>query len=230
MTTPKHDSGYKALFSEPRMVEDLLRGFVPGEWVKRLDFSTLEKANPQFVSQELLGRDDDLIWRVRLNDGQGWLYIYLLLEFQSTPDPWMPLRILVYIGLLWQDLIQQKAVKAGDKLPPVFPVVLYNGTDPWNVPVELEELVTHVEGLQAFRPRCRYLLLPELSSARNLVSALFRLEQSRTPEDVRLVVNHLVEWLSEPEQAGLRRVFVSWIRRHCCLHGWEGSLCLPCPN
>ena len=36
MTKAKHDQGYKALFSEPRMVEALLRGFVPGEWVDQL--------------------------------------------------------------------------------------------------------------------------------------------------------------------------------------------------
>jgi predicted transposase YdaD len=104
MSASRHDPSYKALFSEPRMVEDLLRGFVPGEWVHRLDFSTLEKANAQFVSEELLRREDDVIWRVRFTD-QGWLYVYLLLEFQSAPDPWMALRIMVYVGLLWQDLV-----------------------------------------------------------------------------------------------------------------------------
>ena len=40
-TMGEHDHSYKLLFSEPRMVEDLLRGFVPDEWVEELDFSTL---------------------------------------------------------------------------------------------------------------------------------------------------------------------------------------------
>ena len=137
MSAPRHDPSYKALFSEPRLVEDLLRGFVPGEWVGRLDFSTLEKANAQFVSEELLRREDDVIWRVRFAD-RSWLYVYLLLEFQSSPDPWMALRIMVYVGLLWQDLVKQKVVGAGEKLPPVVPVVLYNGETPWNASEELE--------------------------------------------------------------------------------------------
>src|SRR6185503_17132957 len=38
-----HDNGYKMLFSHPEMVADLLRGFVREDWVKELDFSTLEK-------------------------------------------------------------------------------------------------------------------------------------------------------------------------------------------
>ena len=40
-----HDHSYKLLFSHPRMVEDLLRGFVHEEWVERIDFSTLERVN-----------------------------------------------------------------------------------------------------------------------------------------------------------------------------------------
>jgi hypothetical protein len=35
------DQSYKQLFTFPRMIEDFLRGFVPGEWLKQLDFSTL---------------------------------------------------------------------------------------------------------------------------------------------------------------------------------------------
>jgi hypothetical protein len=219
MSDAKHDHGYKALFSEPKMVEDLLRGFVPGEWVERLDFSSLEKASGHFISEELLGREDDVIWRVRIREG-GWLYIYLLLEFQSSPDRWMALRIMVYVGLLWQDLIKQKKIGSGETLPPVVPVVLYNGEAPWTAPTELEELITHVEGLQAYRPKCRYLLLEEqklasdeLESMRNLAAALFRLEQSRTAQDIKVVLESLVEWLSEPEQASLRRAFLSWIRQ-----------------
>ena len=48
-----HDEGYKLLFSHPRMVEDLLLGFVQEEWVERLDFSTLERVSGNYVSDDL---------------------------------------------------------------------------------------------------------------------------------------------------------------------------------
>ena len=47
------------------MVEDLLRGFVKEDWVQELDFSTLEKVNASFVSDDLKDREDDVIWRMR---------------------------------------------------------------------------------------------------------------------------------------------------------------------
>lgn len=41
------------------------------------------------------------------NDG-AWLYLYLLLEFQSRSDRWLALRLMNYAGLLWQDLVRSK--------------------------------------------------------------------------------------------------------------------------
>ncbi|MEW6169645.1 MAG: Rpn family recombination-promoting nuclease/putative transposase [Pseudomonadota bacterium] len=45
-----------------------------------------------------------MVWRVRLTDGSP-LYIYLLLEFQSRSDPWMAVRLLAYVSLLYHGLI-----------------------------------------------------------------------------------------------------------------------------
>ncbi|MCX7672425.1 MAG: Rpn family recombination-promoting nuclease/putative transposase, partial [Thiobacillaceae bacterium] len=62
MPSAPHDSGYKLLFSYPRVVEDLLRGFVAEAWVERLDFASLERVNASFVADDLRAREDDVIW------------------------------------------------------------------------------------------------------------------------------------------------------------------------
>jgi predicted transposase YdaD len=77
-----HDNSYKLLFSHARMVEDLMRGFVREAWVEHLDFSTLEKINTSYVSDDLRDREDDIVWRVRWKN--QWLYVYLLLEFSVS--------------------------------------------------------------------------------------------------------------------------------------------------
>ncbi|MDR1463056.1 MAG: Rpn family recombination-promoting nuclease/putative transposase [Azoarcus sp.] len=121
---PDHDSDYKQLFSHPRMVQELLRDWVPGPWTDA-DFSTLEHVNGSYVSETQKQRHDDRGWRLRMKD--RWLWIYLILEFQSESDPWMALRMLVYVGLLAQDLSKRKEDLSEGKLPPILPLVLYNG-------------------------------------------------------------------------------------------------------
>jgi predicted transposase/invertase (TIGR01784 family) len=213
----EHDNGYKRLFSHPEMVADLIRGFVREDWVGSLDFSTLERVSGSYVTPELRGRESDVVWRVRWQRDR-WLYVYLLIEFQSTVDPFMALRMMVYLGLLYQDLIQQRMLASG-KLPPVLPLVLYNGRAPWGAARDLSELIETVPGgLEQYRPQLRYCLLDEvriadseLESLRNLAAALFRLEKSSGPKDIERVLTALIEWLREPDLAELRRSFTTWL-------------------
>jgi predicted transposase/invertase (TIGR01784 family) len=215
----QHDNSYKKLFSHAAMVEDLLRGFVHEAWVNELDFSTLEKVNGSYVTDDLRSRVDDIVWRVQW--GQDWLYVYLLLEFQSNNDPWMAVRIMTYLGLLYQDLISSSQLTDRKKLPPVLPVVLYNGDPAWTAATDIAELVEEVPGgLSRYQPRLRYLLLSEreyrdedLKPLQNLAAALFRLENSRSPQQLLTVVCTLLEWLSGSEQDSLRRAFTVWFSR-----------------
>jgi predicted transposase/invertase (TIGR01784 family) len=217
-----HDHSYKLLFSDPEMVRDLIRGYIREPWVEQLDFTSLDRVNDGYVSDDLREREDDIVWRIRWQgDGENWLYVYLLLEFQSRPDRFMALRVMTYLGLLYEDLRKANQLTPSGRLPPVLPVVLYNGRRRWTAPTEIGELVETIPGgLEHYRPRLRYLLLEEsryqddpFPEARNVVSALFALENSREPADVRRILDSLVDWLVRPEQAGLRRHFVVWFKR-----------------
>lgn len=215
------DHSYRLLFSHPDMIADLLRGYVQQPWVDHLDFASLQPVKDSYVTDDLRSREDDLIWRIKWADGERWLYVHLLLEFQSTPDAFMALRVLTYVGLLYQDLVRAGQFTPEGTLPPVLPVVLYNGERPWHASVDIGELVAKVPGgLEVYRPQLRYLLLDEsrhaddpLPGTRNLVAALFGLENSRSPEDVRRVLGRLSDWLGEPQQTALRRHFVVWLKR-----------------
>ncbi|MGH8559344.1 MAG: Rpn family recombination-promoting nuclease/putative transposase, partial [Methylococcales bacterium] len=133
----------------------------------------------------------------------------------------MAVRVLSYLALLYQDLIRTGKLGKHDKLPPVLPVVLYNGEARWRAPVTLDALIHPApKGLDRYRPQLSYLLLDEgrfkkdeLSGLHNLVAALFQLENSQSGEDMREVVVKLIEWLQAPAQTSLRRAFTVWIGR-----------------
>ena len=209
-----HDAACKLLFSFPAMVRDLLAGFFPRKWVEELDLSTLERWPESTVSDDLRQRHQDRAWRVRLRD--RWLYVLVLLEFQSTVDHTMAARILAYTALLYQDLLRTSS----DPLPPVLPIVLHHGRERWTAAEDVAGLAASPGGFLApYQPAQRYFLLDiggytgPLPEGRNLVAGLIRLEHSRSPEEVEAVLAALAQWLSGPEQEGLRRAFGEWMRQ-----------------
>ena len=217
-----HDGAYKLLFSHPLMVRELLEGFVQEDWVRRLDFATLERVNGHYVADRLQQRSDDVVWRVRMADDGGWLYLYLLLEFQSRSDRWMALRLMNYVGLLWQELVRSRQLTADKRLPPVFPLVIYNGRSRWSAPRLLQPLLAApADGaLSGYQPRFRYFLFDEgrvapglADQSGNTVGHLLALEASRDLETLQREIARLRLRLATPEHDSLRRAFTVWIHR-----------------
>lgn len=212
-----HDHAYKLLFAHPRMVRDLLEGFVGGGWLSQLDFASLERVSDSHVSDDLRARADDIVWRARCGD----CYVYLLIEFQSRVDPFMAVRVLTYVGLLYQDMVRAKAIERDGGLPAVLPIVLHNGSSRWRAAEEIATLLrTAPDGLEQYRPQLRYLLIDEcsyddndLTARHNLVAMVFRLENCRDHERLGELVNTLMEWLRYPEDGSLSRAFEVWLDR-----------------
>ena len=69
-------------------------------FVAKIDFANLERVNATFVSEEFQQRESDIIWKLPLTDST--IYLFLLLEFQSTVDRRMPLRFMRYITAFYE--------------------------------------------------------------------------------------------------------------------------------
>ena len=135
------DPAYKLIFSQARMVEDTLRGFLAPEWCDELDFPTLTRMNAEYVGADLHHRIGDMVWRVEFKPGSPpggpplangeRPHVLILFEFQSTVDPDMAFRMHEYVYLLHRHLRHNGTFKAQGREPPVLPVVVYNGERPW---------------------------------------------------------------------------------------------------
>jgi hypothetical protein len=77
-------------------------------------FSALQKVNASFVSPDFQRRESDIIWKVAFRGKP--VYIFLLLEFQSSVDRWMPLRFLRYIVEFYQSFLDTDDTP-GDRSP-----------------------------------------------------------------------------------------------------------------
>ena len=202
------------------MIQDLLREIVGERWVERIDFKSGQLVNTTLISPRHENRESDVIWRFRRKDGGEPVFVYILMEFQSRPDPSMPVRLMSYVGLLYQRLMASRSRKSWKKLPLVIPVVVYNGVEPWDVSTDLGSLIGDLDpSAEIYRPQLRYLLVDEsaypreeLAALDNPVAELFRIETSRNGWEIRLSVHRLRQRIP-PDEATLRRAFETWLAK-----------------
>lgn len=200
------------------MIQDLLREIVGEQWVERIDFDSGERVDASFVSPKHENRESDVIWKFRRKDGVE--PVYVLLEFQSRPDPSMPVRLMGYESLFYQTLMASQPAAGWRKLPLIIPVVVYNGWGPWNVATDLGSLIGDLDpSAEIYRPQLRYRLVDEaaypredLAALNSPVADLFSIEKSRDWLEVHASVHRLRQSVP-PSEAPLRQAFETWLRK-----------------
>ena len=229
------DPAYIGIFSFRETMADFLQRAFPHEpWAQDLDLSTLELAPTRFESPGgLVTRMNDLIWRVRraARNGQpgDWLYLYLMIEFQSSVNRFMALRMMTYESLLYESLVRDKQLHTVERpLPPTVPIVVYTGARPWGARRNIADLIA--EGAPAHRPWLPYSLvdlwrLDPQPGAGNLLDLQARVEQGQRPGELRRALRELQERLEAAENPTLQEAYETWVgvvlRRRAPTVAWE---------
>ena len=211
---PPSDPIYKRLYAFARMVEDLLRSLFGADL--DADYRTLEKLPAEYVGNALQQRRGDTAWRLRARGaGDGWLHVLVMLEFQSTTDAAMALRVMEYTALLYGELLRHGRARPG-ALPPVLPVVLYNGDAPWRPTTEMRDLIAAPSPLLApYQPSQRHFVLDQRRAQaedfklHELTWTVAQLEQSSTAADLARIGRRLAALLAGEHE--LRRTFAHWL-------------------
>ncbi|MFP4364485.1 MAG: Rpn family recombination-promoting nuclease/putative transposase [Spirochaetia bacterium] len=178
-----HDLRYKWLFSHSAFMQRLFQSFVQEKFVEDLVFSTLKRVDKSFVTDTFKEKESDIIYTIQFKD--SIIYIFLLLEFQSTVDKNMSIRFVRCITELYESF---QAKTGSGKLPAVFPILLYNGDAKWTAPFRFEERVEQSIPKE-FVPHFRYfpILVNELPkesllTIKNALSAVFYVENLSVAE------------------------------------------------
>jgi predicted transposase/invertase (TIGR01784 family) len=220
-----HDTGYKELFSYPELVQQLIEGFFPPEIAERMDFSTLKMHSGHYITPLFEEKIEDLVWSVHIeHEGQTQpVYLYILMEFQSSDDKRMALRFMHYVAAFYSQLIKQQKIKPADPLPPVFPIVLYNGNARWQAPTQMRDLIHTVPRfLHPYQPQLHYYLVDEgaysedeLDARHTPVSGVFYLENAKDKTQILRAVDKVVDSLqNHPDKARLDKVITRWFKRY----------------
>ncbi|MCR5813677.1 MAG: Rpn family recombination-promoting nuclease/putative transposase [Desulfovibrio sp.] len=213
--SPPWDAINKAAFQHPEVLRDFLRLYVHEDFVNDLDLSDPEPLPSEFVTEAMRKRYNDYIRKIRWKDSDA--YLLLILEFQSTIDPWIPVRILSYTALLWLDLIKKGKLTREAGLPPVFPIVLYSGEANWEGTLNIAHLLS-----PAARPVIKYqptnlsLLVREnvikndlLNANSDLYALFLMIRRAKNTQDFRLLITKYKSVLQDPERRGLLKTFLA---------------------
>jgi predicted transposase YdaD len=133
-----HDSMVRVVLGDLAEARSFLQRYVPEELSQTLDWSTLRRLEGSFVDEELRRSETDVLYEVERVEGDASLWLYILLEHQSTPDRWMRFRLLKYCCRIWD--MNLAARPTPSELRPIVPLVFYQGERSWSYSTELADL------------------------------------------------------------------------------------------
>jgi predicted transposase/invertase (TIGR01784 family) len=133
-----HNLMVRAVLSDVAEASSFLQRHLPPEVSQALDWATLTLREGSFVDEDLRASEADFLYEIALRSGEDPVWIYVLLEHQSTPDRWMRFRLLKYCCRIWDMSFrvhpEQRALRA------IVPLVFYQGERSWSYSREFAEL------------------------------------------------------------------------------------------
>jgi predicted transposase YdaD len=219
-----YDRGYKLLLSFTKIFQQLIEGYVKGDWRNRLDYAKSQRIDKSFILKGLEKQETDVLYKVPLLGEQGKdVFLYVLIEQQSTVDYSLAFRILIYMGEIWTDFYKNTEEKLRRqkrfRWPAIFPIVLYNGAGTWTAAASLIELIEHGEVFKDFIPNFKYHLVDvshyeesTLKQMGNSLAGVFLLEQERdSKEQLEMALKEALEIVNNEPDEELWKAIIEWI-------------------
>ena len=154
-----HDRLFRAVFSDASEAASLLQAVLPDTVRNSFDWTTLTLVEGTFVDEDLLESQSDLLYQVEhIGTGQP-VSMYLLFEHQSSPDPWMPFRLLRYCCRIWE--ADRRDDPERSELRPIVPVVFYQGARGWSHSTQFADLFPEAVRSSPWVPRFTHELLDQ---------------------------------------------------------------------
>ena len=199
------DAPYKVLLQDRGLFEEIVRLVAP-HLADELDFESVTALDKEHLTAAGRTRLQDKVYRVEWREPRGRPSLLVLLEFQSSEDPDMALRMEEYAHLAAKGLVESGAA---DSLPEVLAIVVHNGERPWRA--SAEGLIIRSSDERLVRPAYATVDLPLLAEelgdrvpAHSRLGMLTRLESVASSLLPRLLAEAFQRYAG-PESLALRR-------------------------
>jgi len=204
----KLDEAFKKIFQDREIFYEFMQMFLP-DIVSRYDIApdSLILENIEKISSALRAKRADVLYRIKTKEFEA--FVFVLLEHQSRKDYLMPFRMLEYTVAIWRhfiDEVGEKAKRRSFKLPPVIPIVLYDGEGRWTVQRNIADKVRKVAGYEMYVPKHEYMVIDMneldrkwLMDFEGVLAKLLVIDGVRK-EEIRQVTKELSERVKELPQ------------------------------
>ena len=204
-----HDKFFRELISRPGAAAEIARQTLPAEVLAQLDLSQPQVQDDSWVDEDLRAHFADAVYKVPYLNSPDSAYLVILFEHKSHPEPFVAFQVLRYMVQAWRHHLQT----CEGPLPVVIPLVLYHGSEKWNVARSFEALFNQtIPGIKDYLPKFEYALLDlsvhsnveihgdaAIKAALELMRAIFRKDfQERLVEvlkDLPLGQVGVINWL-----------------------------------
>ena len=156
-----HDHLFRSVFGEDNEPEaaSLLQAYLPPAVSRELLWSSLKWQSVSFIDDRLRDSESDLLYAIRRKADGAAAWLYMLLEHQSTTDPWLRLRLLKYSIRIWER--DRRRHPNEQQLRPIVPLVLYQGRRVGGEACEFAELFAEPVRDWPGVPRYAHLLIDQ---------------------------------------------------------------------
>jgi len=230
-----HDAFFRQSFANPHNVAGLLKLVVPAPLQAVLDLNPkrIRILNPMHVDAELRGTGSDLVVEVPRRVARGGrpstAILICVIEHQRRDERFFVVRELGYTVHAWERWLRENP--GATHLPPIIPIVIYNGETPWRSPTSLSALIDLPEIPRDSPVRS---LLPSMDVVLvDLTSPEFSRAVLRSrADDADAVAETLLEILQGATRADADALLDEWTARLRPLHdepaGWSTLLAALC--
>ncbi len=201
---------------------DLIKQVLPEGIQRHLILDSLDIEKGSYVDEKLHDHFSDLIFSVKLKNGRVGR-IYCLLEHKSAPEYLVALQLLRYMALEWDEMLKQEKIY-GNRLPPIIPIVVYQGDDDWPVSQEFQTVVDFPsDDFKAYVPNFHYALwnlvdvdeqkLQESLVLKYYVQICKALNSPKLPDYVFDLVEAFIKTLDSKTATEYIEIFFSYLAR-----------------
>jgi predicted transposase/invertase (TIGR01784 family) len=137
-----HDHFFRRAMENPNTMREFFQKHLPDNIKSIVNFKTIKPQKDSFIDDQLKLQISDLLFSAEFNQTAG--YFYLLIEHQSTPQKFMPFRLLKYMIAIMEHHLEKNKSPVGARhavpLPIVYPMIFYTGQKKYGYSTDLFDL------------------------------------------------------------------------------------------